>query len=44
MWDLTIPGDHDFYINTTAAAVMVHNANGCGAAAFSAHDIVEQTG
>jgi RHS repeat-associated protein len=27
MWDLTVPGnnDHDFYINTTAAAVLVHN-------------------
>lgn len=23
MWDLTIPGDHDFYIDTTAA--LVHN-------------------
>lgn len=27
MWDLTIPGDHDFYIATTAADVLVHN---CG--------------
>ena len=29
MWDLTIPGnnDHDFYIDTTAADVLVHN---CG--------------
>jgi hypothetical protein len=25
MWDLTIPGDHDFYIDTTAAPVLVHN-------------------
>ncbi|MGH3236279.1 MAG: hypothetical protein ACRDOH_24090 [Streptosporangiaceae bacterium] len=28
MWDLTIPGDHDFYIDTTAAPVLVHNCNG----------------
>jgi hypothetical protein len=30
MWDLTIPGnnDHDFYIDTTAAAVLVHNCGG----------------
>jgi RHS repeat-associated protein len=27
MWDLTVPGDHDFYIQTAAAAVLVHN---CG--------------
>jgi hypothetical protein len=25
MWDLTIPGDHDFYIDTAAAPVLVHN-------------------
>jgi hypothetical protein len=27
MWDLTIPGndDHDFYIETTAGPVLVHN-------------------
>jgi hypothetical protein len=29
MWDLTITADHDFYIDTTAAPVLVHNA-GCG--------------
>jgi hypothetical protein len=28
MWDLTIPADHDFYIETTAAAILVHNV-GC---------------
>jgi RHS repeat-associated protein len=30
MWDLTIPGgnDHDFYIDTTIAAVLVHNCDG----------------
>ncbi|HEX6524356.1 MAG TPA: DUF4258 domain-containing protein, partial [Streptosporangiaceae bacterium] len=28
MWDLTIPGDHDFYIGTFASAILVHNA-GC---------------
>jgi hypothetical protein len=25
MWDLTIPGDHDFYIATTVADILVHN-------------------
>jgi hypothetical protein len=25
MWDLTIPGDHDFYIDTVAAPILVHN-------------------
>jgi hypothetical protein len=25
MWDLTIPGDHDFYIQAAATAVLVHN-------------------
>jgi RHS repeat-associated protein len=25
MWDLTVPGDHDFYIDTIAASVLVHN-------------------
>ncbi len=25
MWDLTIQGDHDFYVDTTVAAVLVHN-------------------
>jgi hypothetical protein len=25
MWDLTIPGDHDFYIDTAAAEVLVHD-------------------
>jgi hypothetical protein len=27
MWDLTIPGDHDFYIDTIAAPVLVHNCS-----------------
>jgi hypothetical protein len=44
MWDLTIPGDHDFYIQTAAtattaaAAVLVHNQNGetCDVAAMVA--------
>lgn len=27
MWDLTIPGDHDFYIDTMTAAILVHNSN-----------------
>lgn len=30
MWDLTVPGgnDHDFYIDTAAAPVLVHNVGG----------------
>jgi hypothetical protein len=35
MWDLTIPGDHDFYIDTIAAAILVHN---CTAAAGLSRD------
>jgi RHS repeat-associated protein len=27
MWDLTIPGDHDFYIATAAADILVHNCS-----------------
>ena len=30
MWDLTIPGDHDFYVATNAADILVHNADACG--------------
>ncbi len=25
MWDLTVAGDHDFYVDTVASAVLVHN-------------------
>ena len=32
MWDLTVSTDHDFYITTSAAAVLVHN---CGTDAFN---------
>ena len=28
MWDLTIPTDHDFYIQTAASTVLVHNIGG----------------
>jgi RHS repeat-associated protein len=28
MWDLTIPGDHDFYILAGTTPVLVHNVNG----------------
>jgi RHS repeat-associated protein len=28
MWDLTVEGDHDFYVDTIAADVLVHNASG----------------
>ena len=27
MWDLTVDGDHDFYVVTPVAAVLVHNCN-----------------
>ncbi|MFY9888590.1 MAG: hypothetical protein WAK71_09800 [Streptosporangiaceae bacterium] len=27
MWDLTIAGDHDFYIDVAATAVLVHNCS-----------------
>jgi len=32
MWDLTVPGnnDHDFYIDTAVADVLVHNVGGTG--------------
>jgi RHS repeat-associated protein len=32
MWDLTIPGDHDFYIQAGPAAILVHNVDYCGVA------------
>jgi hypothetical protein len=28
MWDLTIQDDHDFYVETAATAVLVHNCGG----------------
>jgi hypothetical protein len=28
MWDLTIPGDHDFYVVTVAADILVRNCGG----------------
>jgi hypothetical protein len=28
MWDLTVPADHDFYIQAGTTAILVHN---CGA-------------
>jgi hypothetical protein len=31
MWDLTIPGSHDFYIATAAADILVHNCGGASA-------------
>lgn len=27
MWDLTIPGAHDFYIDTTDADILVHDCS-----------------
>jgi hypothetical protein len=32
MWDLTVPGnnDHDFYVDTAVADVLVHNSGGTG--------------
>ena len=29
MWDLTIPGDHDFYIQAAETAILVHNNTPC---------------
>jgi hypothetical protein len=41
MWDLTVPGNHDFYIQIVAAAVLVHNcAAGPGGGAASRLDLV----
>ena len=28
MWDLTVTSDHDFYVDTAAATVLVHNCSG----------------
>jgi hypothetical protein len=39
MWDLTVTADHDFYIDTTAATVLVHNADECGPQSISPNDI-----
>jgi hypothetical protein len=30
MWDLTIPGDHDFYIQAATTDVLVHNCPSAG--------------
>jgi Pretoxin HINT domain len=38
MWDLTIPGDHDFYVTAAGAAVLVHNAPGPGCSIISSAD------
>jgi RHS repeat-associated protein len=38
MWDLTIPGDHDFYVAAGGTAVLVHNAPGPGCAIISSED------
>jgi hypothetical protein len=39
MWDLTVPGnnDHDFYIDTTVASVLVHNCDEPGMPTDHAH-------
>ena len=39
MWDLTVPGgnDHDFYIDTTIAAILVHNCDEPGMPSLHAH-------
>ena len=39
MWDLTIPGnnDHDFYIDTTTASVLVHNCSNFGPGQAKVH-------
>ncbi len=39
MWDITVPGnnDHDFYIDTTAADVLVHNCDWTSEASLASH-------
>ena len=37
MWDLTIPGDHDFYVVITVADVLVHNCDEPGMPTDHAH-------
>jgi hypothetical protein len=37
MWDLTIPGDHNFYVATTAAGVLVHNCDWTSEASSASH-------
>jgi large repetitive protein len=36
MWDLTIPGNHDFYIQAATTAILVHNDTPCEAASRDA--------
>ena len=46
MWDLTVPGDHDFYVDTAAAPVLVHNCGytpAGGGADFSREEIAQLT-
>jgi putative RNase toxin 21 of polymorphic toxin system len=45
MWDLTMPGnnDHDFYIDTTTAAVLVHN-DSCPLTNSQAQDMANRLG
>jgi len=46
MWDLTVSGDHDFYVDTAAAPVLVHNCGytpAGGAADFSREEIAQLT-
>ncbi len=46
MWDLTIPGDHDLYIDTTAADLLVHNCGynpSGGASEYSREEIAQLT-
>jgi hypothetical protein len=38
MWDLMIPGDHDFYVVAADARVLVHNAPGPGCSIISSAD------
>ena len=42
MWDLTIPGDHDFYIDTTVVAILVHNCDEPGMPTLHAHYPTQQ--
>jgi RHS repeat-associated protein len=41
MWDLTVPSDHDFYVQSAASAILVHN---CAAKANSLEDNMKAAG
>jgi RHS repeat-associated protein len=40
MWDLTIPGDHDFYIQVAETATLVHNCPAAGDGSSTVSDVL----